>query len=394
MNKEYILKHKNNPVLLFKINEDFELSEITNIFEEKRLPFGLKYIGKKEAQFKQLSDWIENRGLPRSRSDLVNIEYNFNVKNSIQLSFGSYALNLSDHYWVHKSDSDLKWEDVNFFNNPFKEVLNFDSIEIFKENREILVAPDFTVDGSLRKKWIINKNNERLLLKSSQYDEMQEPFNEVIASNIMEILDIEHVEYRLIRNESNHMPLSICKCMVDTDTEIITAQVVLDTEQKENRNEYDRFIQICKNNGMNNVKEKIDDMIIIDYLIGNTDRHTANFGILRNPDSLEWIKVAPIFDNGNSFNHNTNIIDNIDNNIDTLCRWFPRGNYEKLQFVDYPKWYSEEKMDYFRGIVFDILSNNENISNDKKNKLFSIASSRLLILKDILKNKRKFLRNH
>jgi len=387
MDKEYILKHKNNPVILFTLNDDFELSEILNIFDEKRLPFGLKYSGKKEAQFKQLSDWIENRSLPRSRSDLVNIEYDFNVKNSVQLSFGSYALNLADQYWVHKSNIDIKWEDVNFFDNSFKEVVNFDIMGVYEENRDILVAPDLTVDGSLRKKWIINKSNERLLLKGSRYDEMQEPYNEVIASKIMKILGIEHVEYGFIKNESNNMPLSICKCMVGKNTEIITAQVVLDTELKENRNEYDRFIQICKKKGINNVKENIDNMIIIDYLIGNTDRHTANFGIIRNADTLEWIRVAKIFDNGNSLHHNTNVIDNIDKNIDSLCRWFPRGNYEKLQYIDYPKWYSKDNIHSIIDIVIDNLNLNTHINEDKKNKLVSIVDIRVKELIKILEKK-------
>ncbi|MCL2442182.1 MAG: hypothetical protein FWD13_01805 [Treponema sp.] len=387
MDKEYILKHKNRPVLLFKLNEDFELSEIIDIYDEKRLPFGLKYNGKKEAQFKQLADWIENRSLPRSRSDLVNIEYDFNVKNSIQLSFGSYALNLADHYWAHKSDINLKWEDINFFNNNFKEVINFEFIGVYEKNREILIAPDLTVDGSLRKKWIINKNNERILLKGSRYDEMQEPFNEVIASDIMEFLGIEHVKYGLIRNESNNMPLSFCECMVDSNTEIITAQVVLDTELKENRNEYDRYMQICNNNGISNAKENIDNMIIIDYIIGNTDRHTANFGIIRNTDTLEWIKTAKIFDNGNSLHHNTNTIDNIDNNTDTLCRWFPRGNYEKLQYIDYPKWYTKNKMNDISDIVYNNLKNNDKVSEDKINKLVSIVKKRVEILNNVLDNK-------
>ena len=43
MDKEYILKHKNTPVILFTLTEDFELSEIITIFDEKRLLFGLKY---------------------------------------------------------------------------------------------------------------------------------------------------------------------------------------------------------------------------------------------------------------------------------------------------------------------------------------------------------------
>ena len=43
-------------------------------------------------------------------------------------------------------------------------------------------------------------------------------------------------------------------------------------------------------------------MFILDYLILNEDRHLNNFGIIRNVDTLKWLDVAPIFDNGQSLN--------------------------------------------------------------------------------------------
>ncbi|MCL2208696.1 MAG: HipA domain-containing protein [Treponema sp.] len=383
MDKEYILKHKNVPVLLFKLNEDYELSEFGAVFDEKRLPFGVKYSGKKEAQFKQLADWIENRGLPRGRSDLTNIQQDMDVKSSVELSFGSYALNLSDQYWVHKSDADIIWNDINFFVNDFKEVVNFDFSGVYENIKDIVIAPDLTVDGSLRKKWIINEN-ERYLIKGSRYDEMQEPFNEYIASNLMDLSGIEHVEYGLIRNKSNNIPLSICKCMADKNTDFITAQTVLDMELKENRNEYDRFIQICKKYEINDAKDRIDEMIILDYLIGNTDRHTGNFGIIRNADNLEWIKIVPIFDNGNSFCHNINYIDDINKNINSLCMWMGGGNYEKLNLIDYPQWYSKEKGNEFIDIVKNGLDKNEKITEKKKENLNDIFSIRIKELEKIL----------
>ena len=387
MDKEYILKHKDYPVLSFKLTDDYELSGITKIFDEKRLPFGLKYSGLNVAQNIQFSDWIENRGLPRSRSDLANIEYDLNVRNSIELSFGSYALNLTDHYWVHKSGDDLKWNDINFFENNFKEVIDFDFIGVCENNKNIDISPDLTVDGNLRKKWII-LNNDRCLLKGSRYNEMQEPFNEVIASEIMNSFGIDHVEYKLIRNKTNNIPLSICKCMVDKNTELITARVVIDTESKENRNDYDRFIQICENNGIKNVKEKLDDMMIVDFIIGNTDRHKNNFGIIRDADTLEWKKIAPVFDNGNSLCYNEPKIDDIKDNMNSLCKWLGGGNYQKLDYIGFPKWYSDNKFKNIGNILGDVLNKNEYISEDKKEKLIYIVNLRIKELVKILNQKK------
>lgn len=43
-------------------------------------------------------------------------------------------------------------------------------------------------------------------------------------------------------------------------------------------------------------------MFILDYLILNEDRHLNNFGIIRNVNNLNWIDIAPIFNNGQSLN--------------------------------------------------------------------------------------------
>lgn len=39
-------------------------------------------------------------------------------------------------------------------------------------------------------------------------------------------------------------------------------------------------------------------MILLDYIIANTDRYYTNFSFLRNSNTLEWLGLAPIFDTG------------------------------------------------------------------------------------------------
>lgn len=48
----------------------------------------------------------------------------------------------------------------------------------------------------------------------------------------------------------------------------------------------------------------MDYEIMTDYLISNTDRHMNNISIVRNPDTLEILGFAPIYDSGNSMFYN------------------------------------------------------------------------------------------
>lgn len=67
-------------------------------------------------------------------------------------------------------------------------------------------------------------------------------------------------------------------------------------------NDYEDYINILEKNGIKDVRIQIENMYILDFLIMNEDRLLNNFGIIRDVNNLKWLKVAPIFDNGQSLN--------------------------------------------------------------------------------------------
>ncbi|MEG0330589.1 MAG: HipA domain-containing protein [Longicatena sp.] len=60
---------------------------------------------------------------------------------------------------------------------------------------------------------------------------------------------------------------------------------------------------------MKDAREQLDNMLVVDYIMINEDRHLRNFGIIRNVETLEWIKVAPIYDTGQSLLSQTDYFD-------------------------------------------------------------------------------------
>lgn len=65
-------------------------------------------------------------------------------------------------------------------------------------------------------------------------------------------------------------------------------------------NAYDHFLACCEKLGIPDVPERLQPMMILDYLICNQDRHFGNFGAIRDAVTLEWVGFAPIFDSGTS----------------------------------------------------------------------------------------------
>ncbi|GJM72564.1 hypothetical protein HMSSN036_47800 [Paenibacillus macerans] len=71
-----------------------------------------------------------------------------------------------------------------------------------------LMSPDNTSDGWLKKKWTL-LNGKRCLVKGGSGAIQQEPYNEVLASRLMERLGIPHVSYTLLEQEN--YPYSVCE---------------------------------------------------------------------------------------------------------------------------------------------------------------------------------------
>ena len=200
---------------------------------------------------------------------------------------------MSDQYWVKPADSNIEYKDINFFEHDFKDSkftnATFSS-GVDSSTKISLISSNNTTDGRLKKTWII-ENNKRYLLKGGYKNEVMQPFNEVLASMICERLEFNHIKYTI--EVINGKVVSKCECFINTYTELIPAhQILYEIQKKENV--YEEYIKILENKGINNVREKLENMFILDYLILNEDRHLNNFGIIRNVNNLNWIDIKDI----------------------------------------------------------------------------------------------------
>ena len=205
---------------------------------------------------------------------------------------------------------------------------------------------------------------------------MQQPYNEVIASLIMEKLGISHVPYRIVK--LNNEPFSVCEDFVSKDTELVSAYRIMQIRPKENHeNEYLHYVNICKELGIN-IVTAIDDMIVVDYIIANEDRHFNNFGLLRNAETLEWIGAAPIFDSGTSLWYNCS-----EEQIafaDIKCKPFRKKHSEQIKLVSDLSRYDFSKLD---GIENDIRSILCSQNHERTELIVQSVISRVNLLKNM-----------
>ena len=305
-----ILMNKNTKVLVAEYDEASKFFD--RIYEVENIDYA-PYILKSfymsddinDTPFRtNLSEWFKGRGIPSWRDKLDLLLHRLNITAPYELLDKAFGLSLSDQYWLKPYDSDIKYDDINFFDNDF-DYAEFMEASLSKNSKTItkessLKTPNNTTDGMLKKAWIIDKGT-RYLLKGGYKNETLQPFNEVLASEICKRLGFAHVEYTL--DTYKDMVVSKCPCFITKDTELITCyQIRNDMNRHDSIDDYEEYLKKLKEQGIENPREKVENMYIVDFLIMNEDRHLNNFGIIRDVNTLKWLDVAPIFDNGQSLN--------------------------------------------------------------------------------------------
>ena len=248
-----------------------------------------------------LNTWWRHRGIPASRHQIERLLLSLSLDSTAVLAEESLGLSLSDRYWIRPSNSGLTWEDVNFFDNDFSDELGMLTLETPSAGAHAnLMSPNSTAGGNLQKKWIV-ANGQRQLIKGATGLFGQEPFNEAAATSLhRRLLDADDfVPYTLVFDKRGIY--SSCPEFLGADEEFVPAHdlvhALLNTHGTVT---YPQVLDAFVATGLDeaHVKEALAKMFLCDYLIANYDRHLRNFGAIRNVETLEYTRMAPIFDSG------------------------------------------------------------------------------------------------
>lgn len=377
---KYILMHREIEVAEIELDE---LSHITNIYEvyaEEHFPVGT--LGKHGVDKTMLAKWWAKRSIPASRSGLRETLDLLHMSVPQELLAKCYGLSLSDQYWISPKDKPLMWKEINFFDHDFSEDVGnllFGYGE-FSDSMS-LISPDNTSDGQLIKKWKI-ADGKRVLIKGGSNPYQQEPLCEVIASGIAERLCIPHTKYTLLWEHEK--PFSVCQDFITSETELVSAYHIMQSRKKPNDlSDYEFYLNCAEQLGVKNIREQTEKMIVLDFLIGNTDRHFNNFGLIRNAVTLEWIGVAPIFDCGTSLWYNTqeSLIKPLSPNLP--AKPFKKTHREQIKLVKDFSWLDMKKLKGMEEEMEEILSQSPYISRERRAVLCHAFCQRAELLGDI-----------
>ncbi len=190
-------------------------------------------------------------------------------------------------------------------------------------------------------------NGNKTYYKLSNYDPVNgvsghECVNEIIVDRLLTILGIEHLSYQLINADIviDDTVYNTWLCASRDFKKQGESKIALDAYYQVERLPNEKPLDFCIRKGF---KDYIWQMLVVDYLILNRDRHGANIEVLRNSKN-KTIRLAPLFDHGLSLVFNCQSIEEL-NKVDVLqdkpvqCFVGSRFAYENLKLMpksEYP----------------------------------------------------------
>ena len=314
--KEIAYTFMNKNAELFDIVMDKGIvTKISNIRESNLhlLPMMFHYGGRINNMIETFNFWWKGRRIPASRDGVKELLWNLRdsftgslIDSLDHLAEKALGLSLSDQYWIRPSE-DITWDKVNFFTNPFSEDIGKLLIEGDWSGGS-LESPDNTSDGVIRKRWKIVGNTRCLIKSSTGVPWYAQPYREVFASKLARLMlkpfDIKFVVPYTILKENDEV-YSMCPNFVTPSTEYVQFnQIVVGRKVKD----YQEAFQFCCS-FYGECAYVMDIMFLLDYLLLNEDRHTGNFGLIRDVNTGKVLRPAPIFDTGSSLFHNSISLD-------------------------------------------------------------------------------------
>lgn len=386
---KYFLMHKELAVAQLELDAATgNISKLDEVFLPAHLPLATTIKGR--ADRAALNAWWIDRSIPASRSGIREALDTLQIPDTKILLAKCWGLSLSDQYWIKPADSRVTWRQVNFFENPFSEDIG-DVLfgERIRKNNMDFQSPDNTSDGCLKKRWKI-VDGKRILIKGGSNPFQQQPFNEVVASKIMELLDIPHVPYKVLHIEGT--PYSACEDFVTPGTELVSAWRIMKSQKQNNSHStYQHYVKCCEDFGVN-IRHSLDQMLVLDYIIANEDRHQNNFGLIRNADTLEWIGAAPIFDSGSSLGYDK-LAAQILSGKNVECKPFKRTHEEQIRLVSSFDWISFDRLVGIEDTIREIFSQAAYVGSDRIDAITTTVRQRISQLEELARSRQPVIDN-
>ncbi|MBP0972551.1 MAG: hypothetical protein J5851_01440 [Oscillospiraceae bacterium] len=283
--------NKDNVAAVFEI--DASVQDVDTVFrmteQSGKLPIG----------FRSLHEWVNGRKAMHGNMHLREIMRRFGCDTNLSFIEKTHVASISDTFWVKSARDSSKWEDVSLFRHPFSENVSYLSYRGRGDftPEAYYFAPEMSCEGSFPR--CFRRLDEKgqfgsdiyFYKRSGGYGRRVEPYCEMLSSMIAAAISPGNT----VKYELDHLyERRASRCNLFTTEQygyvsIGTACPGINTSMLSG------LMQYFANLGPS-YEQQFREMLVIDALCLNRDRHTGNFGLLIDNETLEPVRYAPLFD--------------------------------------------------------------------------------------------------
>ena len=227
-----------------------------------------------------------------AKRDITKRELTERDRANIALSYR--CVTLTDVFWVKRPDESLTFQEISLYDHPLSDAFvdvsllgKKPTVQNWKSITPLDLAADLSTQGNVPKAWI-RRDGIFYLLKNGERRDIEA---ELLASKVAQCFPLDQVLYEA----ANYHGQKVTCSRLFTSTEYSIAPIEHvdlyaanhDTDRATLISAYDLY--------------GFHMMNIIDYLIGNVDRHWGNWGFLIDNETNLPVKLHPLMDFNKSF---------------------------------------------------------------------------------------------
>ena len=281
----YYLMNKDRPIAKLDIGTSY--AYIIEVYDN--IP---GYIG-------NIQEWIANRTDPINRDKINSLLKLAQIYGKAEFLDITKGISLTDTFWFKSlDDKNTTWDKINPYRNRFSRIISEVALNgVYTGGNVKSPSPDYKVDGSVDKCWK-RENGEIYLYKTAgeKWSGLagNRPWCEYYASQVAEKLCIDKshfVDYNIkVSKTPNGFLKPYVKCRMFTSEEFGYAAIANTKFSNMDLKNLDKIMD-------DRSRLILREMLILDSIIVNFDRHQGNYGFLVNNDNYKILGMNPIFDN-------------------------------------------------------------------------------------------------
>lgn len=243
--------------------------------QEHLLPLQLQRMG-------DIETWLSMRAIDEHRvnSRLLKKVLRLEEKDNVSTALKFNGATITDTYWVRPWNSNLRWDQVRFTSNYFDTLALRGDLSAFSQRPSR--TPELTNTGSFEKCWRLENGEWWMYKAGNEYEQFSELFIEQLGCQLG--FPMAHYElsggYIKTRDFTSGATVNFEPAF----------GLVGDNE------DYVHNYRVFQNISQD-LADQYFEIILMDTVCLNADRHTNNYGVLRNPDTGKILRLAPNFDN-------------------------------------------------------------------------------------------------